>query len=122
MSVANVPPVPQEAYDDGLFIQELAPIRGTLVGSFFVAVIPLLVVLLFLGAFRLPAHFASLSGLIVWYYEKKIGVVVACRMLIPKTFQYFHSHLWIPHASTTSFPIHRQWYRLCQLAHHVDCC
>lgn len=73
MSMANVPPVPQEAYDDGLFIQELAPIRGTLVGSFFVAVIPLLVVLLFLGAFRLPAHFASLSGLIVWYYEKKLG-------------------------------------------------
>lgn len=66
-----MPPVPQEAYDDGLFIQELAPIRGTLVGSFFVAVIPLLVVLLFLGAFRMPAHFASLSGLIVWYYEKK---------------------------------------------------
>ncbi|KAI7886952.1 lactate permease [Lichtheimia hyalospora FSU 10163] len=73
MSMANVPPVPQEAYDDGLFIQELAPIRGTLVGSFFVAVIPLLVVLLFLGAFRLPAHFSSLSGLIVCIFIAIFG-------------------------------------------------
>lgn len=66
MSSTQHPPIPQSAYDEGLFIQELAPIRGSLVGSFFVAVIPLLVVLVLLGGFRLPAHYASFVGLVVW--------------------------------------------------------
>lgn len=69
MSTNNIPPIPQSAYDEGLFIQEISPIRGSLVGSFFVGVIPLLTVLLFLGAFRLPALISSAAGLIVWYVE-----------------------------------------------------
>ncbi|KAI9497076.1 lactate permease [Zychaea mexicana] len=59
------PEIPQSAYDEGLFIQPIAPIGGSLVGSFFVGVIPLIVVLIMLGAFRLPAHASSLTGLIV---------------------------------------------------------
>ncbi|KAI8141185.1 lactate permease [Fennellomyces sp. T-0311] len=61
----NHPEIPQSAYDEGLFIQPIAPIGNSLVGSFFVGVIPLVVVLILLGVFRLPAHFSSLCGLIV---------------------------------------------------------
>ncbi|KAI9270354.1 lactate permease [Phascolomyces articulosus] len=61
----NHPEIKQEAYDEGLFIQPIAPIGDSLVGSFFVGVIPLVVVLVLLGVFRLPAHFSSLAGLIV---------------------------------------------------------
>ncbi|KAI7860199.1 lactate permease [Circinella umbellata] len=61
----NHPPIKPEAYEEGLFIQPIAPIGDSLVGSFFVGVIPLLVVLVMLGVFRIPAHFSSLAGLIV---------------------------------------------------------
>ena len=61
----EIPVAPPEAYEH-YFVQELAPIGGSLVGSFFVGVIPLLLLLLLLGVFRMPAHFAALSGLIVW--------------------------------------------------------
>lgn len=61
----DIPVAPQEAYDN-YFVQELAPIGGSLVGSFFVGLIPLILVLVLLGAFRVPAHYAAFSGLIVW--------------------------------------------------------
>ncbi|KAG2218947.1 hypothetical protein INT45_004639 [Circinella minor] len=60
----EIPVAPPEAYEK-YFVQELAPIGGSLVGSFFVGVIPLVLLLLLLGAFRMPAHYASLTGLIV---------------------------------------------------------
>ncbi|KAI9498349.1 lactate permease [Zychaea mexicana] len=60
----DIPVAPPEAYEN-YFVQELAPIGGSLVGSFFVGVIPLILLLLLLGAFRMPAHFAAISGLIV---------------------------------------------------------
>ena len=63
----NHPAIKPEAYEEGLFIQPIAPIGDSLVGSFFVGVIPLLVVLVMLGVFRIPAHFSSLAGLIVRY-------------------------------------------------------
>lgn len=66
MSTNNIPPVPASAYEEGLFIQQLKPIGDSLVGSFFVGLIPLLTVLVMLGVFRSPAHYASGLGLIVW--------------------------------------------------------
>ncbi|CAO3627506.1 unnamed protein product [Cunninghamella echinulata] len=65
MSKANIPPIPPSAYEEGLFIQELKPIGDSLVGSFFVGLIPLLIVLVMLGGFKTPAHYASGAGLIV---------------------------------------------------------
>ncbi|KAI8333576.1 lactate permease [Chlamydoabsidia padenii] len=65
MSTSSVPPVPASAYEEGLFIQELAPIGGSLVGSFFVGLIPLLTVLIMLGGLKTPAHYASAAGLVV---------------------------------------------------------
>ncbi|SAL98245.1 hypothetical protein [Absidia glauca] len=65
MSTANIPPVPASAYEEGLFVQELTPIGGSLVGSFFVGLIPLLTVLFMLGGLKTPAHYASAAGLIV---------------------------------------------------------
>ncbi|OZJ03229.1 hypothetical protein BZG36_03441 [Bifiguratus adelaidae] len=50
---------------DGLFYQELTPIGGSIAGSFFVGAIPIVVVLVFLGAIRLPAYIASFIGLVV---------------------------------------------------------
>ncbi|KAH8549432.1 lactate permease, partial [Umbelopsis sp. PMI_123] len=61
----NIPVAPNNATTAGLFIQELAPIGGSLVGSFFVGLIPLLVVLVMLGGFRIPAHYSSFAGLVV---------------------------------------------------------
>ncbi|KAI8144896.1 lactate permease [Fennellomyces sp. T-0311] len=60
----EIPVAPPEAYEN-YFVQELAPIRGSLVGSFFVGLIPLLLLLVLLGVFRVPAHYSALSGLIV---------------------------------------------------------
>ncbi|KAI9029596.1 lactate permease [Phycomyces nitens] len=60
-----VPEVPAYAYEQNLFVQELHPIGGSMVGSFFVGLIPLLLVLVLLGVFRVPAYLASLSGLII---------------------------------------------------------
>ena len=62
----NVPVAPTGPEMEGLFVQPLAPIANNLVGSFFVGLLPLLLVLVLLGVFKVPAHFASLSGLIVW--------------------------------------------------------
>ena len=61
----EIPVAPPEAYEN-YFVQELAPIGGSLVGSFFVGVIPLVLLLLLLGVFRMPAHYAAITGLIVW--------------------------------------------------------
>lgn len=60
------PAPPESIIKEGLFIQPIAPIGGSLIGSFFVGVIPLIIVLVALGVFRLPAHYSSLSGLTVW--------------------------------------------------------
>ncbi|TIC84582.1 L-lactate permease [Nocardioides sp. GY 10127] len=46
------------------FTQELAPVGGSLAASALVALLPLLVVFVLLGAFRLPAHVAALAGLV----------------------------------------------------------
>jgi glycolate permease len=64
--MVNIPVAPANATTAGLFVQELAPIGGSLVGSFFVGLIPLLVVLVMLGVFKIPAHYSSFAGLIVW--------------------------------------------------------
>ncbi|KAG1150123.1 hypothetical protein G6F37_000612 [Rhizopus arrhizus] len=61
----HIPSLPPASETAGLFVQELTPIGGSLVGSFFVGLIPLLLVLVMLGVFKIPAHFASASGLIV---------------------------------------------------------
>lgn len=60
------PPLPESIIQSGIFVQQLTPIGDSLIGSFFVGIIPLLLVLVLLGAFRLPAYYASSAGLIVW--------------------------------------------------------
>jgi lactate permease len=64
--MVNVPIAPIGPETEGVFVQQLTPIGGSLIGSFFVGLIPLLLVLVLLGVFKVKAHFASLSGLIVW--------------------------------------------------------
>lgn len=64
--MVDIPTAPAEAYDD-YFVQPLAPIGGSLVGSFFVGLIPLILVLILLGVLRMPAHYASFISLVVWY-------------------------------------------------------
>jgi glycolate permease len=64
--MVNVPIAPIGPETEGVFVQQLAPIGGSLVGSFFVGLIPLLLVLVLLGIFRVPAHLSSLAGLVVW--------------------------------------------------------
>lgn len=59
-------PPPDSVIKSGVFIQELVPIGNSLIGSFFVGIIPLLLVLILLGVFRIPAYYAALTGLIVW--------------------------------------------------------
>ncbi|KAI8641835.1 lactate permease [Parasitella parasitica] len=58
----GVPP-PDSVIKEGIFIQPLTPIGNSLIGSFFVGIIPLIVVLVLLGAFRVPAYYAAFSGL-----------------------------------------------------------
>jgi lactate permease len=48
-----------------MFVQELAPLAGSLALSALVAVLPLATVLVLLGVVRLPAHVAALVGLAV---------------------------------------------------------
>lgn len=60
------PPPPESIVQSGIFIQRLTPIGDSLIGSFFVGIIPLLIVLVMLGIFRVPAYYASFTGLIVW--------------------------------------------------------
>ncbi|KAJ8663825.1 hypothetical protein O0I10_000099 [Lichtheimia ornata] len=62
--MVNIPTAPSEAYDN-YFVQPLAPIGGSLVGSFFVGLIPLILVLILLGVLRMPAHYASFLSLVV---------------------------------------------------------
>lgn len=64
--MVNVPIAPVNNETAGVFVQELAPIGGSLVGSFFVGLIPLLLVLVLLGVFKTPAHYASFAGLVCW--------------------------------------------------------
>lgn len=71
--MVNIPVAPTGPEMDGLFAQPLTPIAGNLVGSFFVGLIPLLLVLVLLGIFKVPAHFASLSGLIVCIFIAIFG-------------------------------------------------
>ncbi|KAL9557192.1 hypothetical protein MBANPS3_001495 [Mucor bainieri] len=58
----GIPP-PDSVIKEGIFIQPLTPIGDSLIGSFFVGVIPLIVVLALLGIFRVPAYTAAASGL-----------------------------------------------------------
>ncbi|KAI8088032.1 lactate permease [Gilbertella persicaria] len=67
------PPIPEFIRQEGIFIQQLTPIGGSLIGSFFVGIIPLLVVLVMLGVFRLPAYYSALSGLIVCIFIAIFG-------------------------------------------------
>jgi lactate permease len=60
------PPPPESVLQEGIFIQQLTPIGNSLLGSFFVGIIPLLVVLVCLGVFRLPAYYSAFSGLVIW--------------------------------------------------------
>lgn len=62
----NITAPPESVINEGIFIQPIAPIGGSLIGSFFVGIIPLLVVLVALGVFRLPAVYSTVSGLTVW--------------------------------------------------------
>ncbi|CEG78206.1 Putative Lactate permease [Rhizopus microsporus] len=62
---AVIPSPPPANETVGLFVQELTPIGNSLVGSFFVGLIPLLLVLVLLGIFKVPAHYSSASGLVV---------------------------------------------------------
>jgi glycolate permease len=64
--MVNIPVAPTGPEVAGLFVQPLTPIGNSLIGSFFVGLIPLLLVLVMLGIFKVPAHFAALSGLVVW--------------------------------------------------------
>lgn len=65
--MAYGPPPPESVLKEGIFIQQLTPIGNSLLGSFFVGIIPLLVLLVCLGVFRLPAYYSALSGLVIWY-------------------------------------------------------
>ncbi|CAO0792467.1 unnamed protein product [Mucor circinelloides] len=58
----GIPP-PDSVIKEGIFIQPLTPIGDSLIGSFFVGIIPLIVVLALLGIFRVPAYSAAASGL-----------------------------------------------------------
>lgn len=63
--MVDIPSAPADAYAN-YFVQELTPIGGSLVGSFFVGLIPLILVLVLLGIFRIPAQYAAISSLVVW--------------------------------------------------------
>ncbi|OAD69010.1 hypothetical protein PHYBLDRAFT_67108 [Phycomyces blakesleeanus NRRL 1555(-)] len=63
--MVNIPTVPPSIYETGVFVQPLAPIGDSLIGSFFVGLIPLLLVFVLLGICRIPAHFASLAGIFI---------------------------------------------------------
>ncbi|KAI9359510.1 lactate permease [Pilaira anomala] len=71
--MVNIPPTPSGPEFEGMFIQPLTPIGGSLIGSFFVGLIPLVLVLVLLGIFRVPAHLSSLSGLIVCIFIAIFG-------------------------------------------------
>ncbi|KAI9273506.1 lactate permease [Helicostylum pulchrum] len=67
------PPPPEDIVQSGIFIQQLAPIGNSLIGSFFVGILPLLVVLVLLGIFRVPAYYAAFTGLITCVFIAIFG-------------------------------------------------
>ncbi|KAI8646113.1 lactate permease [Parasitella parasitica] len=71
--MVNIPVAPVGPETQGVFVQQLTPIANNLVGSFFVGLIPLLLVLVLLGVFRVPAHYSSLAGLIVCIFIAIFG-------------------------------------------------
>ncbi|KAI7897404.1 lactate permease [Mucor mucedo] len=71
--MVNVPTLPTGPEVAGLFVQPLTPIGGSLIGSFFVGLIPLLLVLVLLGIFRVRAHYSALAGLIVCIFIAIFG-------------------------------------------------
>ncbi|KAL7315468.1 hypothetical protein PS15m_004683 [Mucor circinelloides] len=71
--MVNIPVAPVGPETEGVFVQQLTPIANNLVGSFFVGLIPLLLVLVLLGVFKVPAHFSSLAGLIVCIFIAIFG-------------------------------------------------
>ncbi|CAO3645424.1 unnamed protein product [Mucor hiemalis] len=73
LNMAFGPPPPESIIQSGIFIQPLTPIGNSLIGSFFVGIIPLLLVLVLLGVFRLPAYYAAFSGLVVCLFIAIFG-------------------------------------------------
>ncbi|KAI8366239.1 lactate permease [Blakeslea trispora] len=65
--------IPDSIIKEGLFIQKLTPIGDSLIGSFFVGIIPLLIVLVMLGVFRLPAYISAFTGLVVCIFVAIFG-------------------------------------------------
>ncbi|KAI8375405.1 lactate permease [Choanephora cucurbitarum] len=65
--------IPYSILEEGIFVQRLAPIGESLIGSFFVGIIPLLIVLIMLGVFRLPAYLSAFSGLVVCIFVAIFG-------------------------------------------------
>ncbi|KAG1453297.1 hypothetical protein G6F56_007611 [Rhizopus delemar] len=57
--------LPPESIAKEVFVQPLAPIGNSLIGSFFVGLIPLLLLLVLLGVFSVPAYYASFVGLVL---------------------------------------------------------
>ncbi|KAI9261751.1 lactate permease [Sporodiniella umbellata] len=57
--------LPPESIAKDVFIQPLKPIGNSLIGSFFVGLIPLILLLVLLGVFNIPAYYASFAGLVV---------------------------------------------------------
>ncbi|KAI9316721.1 lactate permease [Dichotomocladium elegans] len=70
--MVDIPQAPPEAYAS-YFVQPLAPIGGSLVGSFFVGLIPLFLVLIFLGVVRLPAYASAFISLVVCIFIAIFG-------------------------------------------------
>ncbi|KAI7907369.1 lactate permease [Cokeromyces recurvatus] len=71
--MVNIPTAPAGLEAEGIFVQPLTPIGNSLIGSFFVGLIPLLLVLVLLGIFKVPAQYSSLSGLIVCIFIAIFG-------------------------------------------------
>ncbi|CAO3672047.1 unnamed protein product [Rhizopus stolonifer] len=57
--------LPPESIAKEVFVQPLKPIGNSLIGSFFVGLIPLLLLLVLLGVFSVPAYYASFVGLVL---------------------------------------------------------
>lgn len=95
INMVNVPIAPIGPETEGVFVQQLTPIGGSLIGSFFVGLIPLLLVLVLLGVFKVKAHFASLSGLIVWwvYYLRYYKYILTSQMIYSIFIAIFGWHM-----------------------------
>ncbi|KAI9022318.1 lactate permease [Phycomyces nitens] len=71
--MVNIPTIPASAYATSAFVQPLTPIGDSLIASFFVGLIPLLLVFILLGVCRIPAHIASLAGLVTCIFIAIFG-------------------------------------------------